>query len=563
MNIDDILLEWSYQCPKGYPTIVDGKFVDRKEVIILNKILVESGFSAIELPTEAASVASVSSNPTDAKEALVMVFYDCFRTTSGFANIYSELYKQPTQESLKKLDEALANSYSLASDYGEGVNVENLHKYIVEVLSAPDRKKTNKELVNINNGFSAAHTIFTNNVITQYVGKGSGYLATRGELFNQIRSDAKTLFQTINVKLNFPDNWCPGDFYLVKSTKVPEASNILQLNSNFKGPGYENGTILAISLKMESAQAGKGTTFLETVLADETVTDVELASDDANLANKYMEAKRYIKNYTDISDIKKSTDKLKSAYNTLYVVSKTKNIKMPLVDQWYNSPKETKQALLAKNRAKMAEEFASRQTKIDSVLLGQQNVENFAQEFRNSYTEFAKYIRTVGIKNVKAENVNDFISRIRNSKSALKEGGPTKILVKKAECYRRAIRLIKGWSNKNKKISEPFKSLGAVNNPLLAITLFAIAQHGANPNFVKVHGSDTGPLGTAEMFPAKSKVDQDSLIQSLTINDSEGAAGFDVEYNVKLNKTIFKTTLTFRFSSTQFRVEVQELEVVK
>lgn len=43
MNIDEILLEWSYRLPKGYPTIVNGRFVDSKEIAILNQILEEMG----------------------------------------------------------------------------------------------------------------------------------------------------------------------------------------------------------------------------------------------------------------------------------------------------------------------------------------------------------------------------------------------------------------------------------------------------------------------------------------------------------------------------------------
>lgn len=52
MNIDyeEILLEWSYRLPKGFPTIVDGKFGDRDEVIILNQILEERGLQPIEVP---------------------------------------------------------------------------------------------------------------------------------------------------------------------------------------------------------------------------------------------------------------------------------------------------------------------------------------------------------------------------------------------------------------------------------------------------------------------------------------------------------------------------------
>jgi len=50
MTLDELLSEVSYKLPKGYPTIVDGKFVDREEVLLINKFLVENGFGQLPLP---------------------------------------------------------------------------------------------------------------------------------------------------------------------------------------------------------------------------------------------------------------------------------------------------------------------------------------------------------------------------------------------------------------------------------------------------------------------------------------------------------------------------------
>jgi hypothetical protein len=49
INWDDILVEWSYRLPKGYPTMKDGQFVNKKELAILQEILAEYGLE--ELPT--------------------------------------------------------------------------------------------------------------------------------------------------------------------------------------------------------------------------------------------------------------------------------------------------------------------------------------------------------------------------------------------------------------------------------------------------------------------------------------------------------------------------------
>ena len=47
---DEVLLEWSYRLPKGYPTIVDGVFTEREEVKILNEILEEKFNITLPLP---------------------------------------------------------------------------------------------------------------------------------------------------------------------------------------------------------------------------------------------------------------------------------------------------------------------------------------------------------------------------------------------------------------------------------------------------------------------------------------------------------------------------------
>ena len=50
INFDEILTDWSYKLPKGFPTIVDGKFTERAEVKILNELLQEKGLRALPLP---------------------------------------------------------------------------------------------------------------------------------------------------------------------------------------------------------------------------------------------------------------------------------------------------------------------------------------------------------------------------------------------------------------------------------------------------------------------------------------------------------------------------------
>jgi len=508
---------------------------------------------------------TISTNETDVKEATVMVFYDCIRSDASFIELYDKLINDPKKEDIKKLKEILQKSKSFQSNYGS-VNLINLHKFITEILSSKVKRKTDKNFKLVNNGFSAANTIATNAKISKFI--GSKKYATRGDIFERIRTRAVELFKNVNVDLNFPDNWCPGDFYIMDSNSFPNVENIIELNSKFAGPSYPDGNIVAVSLKMEMAQAGKGTTFLRTVLS---VPDIDRSktlptNKDSKEGLKYLSAKRLIYKYAvnkNPIDQEKISAKLAVPFKVIYQNTKDKDT-IPTINKFYsftNKERDKQKEFIQKNYIKMGSESSKAIELIDNKMLGSSQEKAYIQGFKQAYSEFVSYVQDMGIK-IESKGVNQFIASIK-SKGEKSKSGVQNILIKKAECYTRAIELIKKWSDKNKAIAKPFKKLGSVDNPLLAITMFAIAQHGANPDFFKVHGSDSGKTGTLEVFPAKSKVDKDSIVQSLKIKDSEGSAGFYASYNMKLNNVLYKTTLTFRFSDSSFRVEVQELEVEK
>jgi len=560
-----ILNEVCYKLPKGYPTVVDGVLTEREEIVIINEALEAEGLPTIPLPTleEAETTSSsVSSNKTDLKEAMVMVFFDSLRSKPDFAKTYQSIYTKPTKENLKALKEALVASKGQGSDYGSGVNIENLHKYIAQTLASPDRKKANKDLEVVNNGFSAANTIISDEALSQYISKGKGWKATRGAVFNAIRTNAVQIFQGMKINLNYPDNWCPGDFYLMKKLVVPKTENLIDLNAHFRGPGYVNGDIFAISLKMEDAQAGKGTTFIQSVLKPKeiSVAKAYAKNTDSKIGKQYLEAKRRLYKNETYQDPEAFFSKLSGYAKFLGVLAKSK-APTPLIDQLnLIKGRSEKVAYFTKKRKAIVQEMLNITKVLDKTMLGAKQTGAYEKGFEESFNEFVKYLNKIGIKRTDSKNAAEFVKAIKQSKGAAAEGGVTKLLIKKADAYALAVKLIESWSDENKTIAKPFERLGAINNPLLAITMFAIAQHGANPNFAKVHGSNSGPLGTAEMFPAKSKVDENSMIQTVKINDSPGAAGFDVVYNMKLNNIAYSTKLTFRFSTSQIRVEVQELE---
>ena len=66
MDWDSILNEVCYKLPKGYPTVVDGVFTEREEIIIINEALEAEGLSTLPLP-EAGKVKVIPPKTTTIK----------------------------------------------------------------------------------------------------------------------------------------------------------------------------------------------------------------------------------------------------------------------------------------------------------------------------------------------------------------------------------------------------------------------------------------------------------------------------------------------------------------
>lgn len=72
-----ILNEVSYKLPKGYPTVVDGVFTEREEIIIINEALEAEGLSTLPLPEITAPTNQVLSEATTADNSEVLCMYFC------------------------------------------------------------------------------------------------------------------------------------------------------------------------------------------------------------------------------------------------------------------------------------------------------------------------------------------------------------------------------------------------------------------------------------------------------------------------------------------------------
>jgi len=563
INWNDIMTEWCYRIPKGYPTVVDGVFTEYEEVKILNEILEEKLGETIALPEVAST--ELSSNPTDVKEALVCLFIDAGLTDSTIIDLYrSGLDKKLDPMQRAKVVKALKSKLgAVAKRYGKNYGIAGYAKmgdYVAEALS--DIKSNKTDITIINNGVGAATAVLGT---FKQIKPG---MVHRDQLFNAIRSHAVKLIETnYGIKGYFPDNWCPGDVYLfideAKAKKALESKRLNvgvgSLNSYFYGTSNTKGPIVAVSLKMQQAQAGKGTTFIKNVVIDGVTKDDKLGKDTGNQQIiKFRDLSRRLDKYYFTSDSWKKDAGIFAKVRQA-VIQLSKMTKLPEVPSKANQTKELAK-YLASNQATI-----QKATKTVSGALGKSI--DTATTFQQAYTRFVNNLKALKIEKVEGDS-RAFLKSIETKNKQDNKGklDPSKmqaLLSQKAATYDLASTLVEKWTEKTKRVSPAFADyLDKVKNPFVAITMFAIAQHGLNPNFYKAIGTNNATTGTISEFPSNSTVDEKKSVQNLKVIDSPGQAGFYITYLLTINNHTYKTTLVFRFSKDQIRIEVEELAAV-
>ena len=566
IDYESILAEWSYRLPKGFPTVVDGKLGVNEELIILNEILRERGLSEFELPVEQREEVEISegpvslgSDPTDTKEALVCLFLDAQLSNSKTIATYRQLLdKKLDSKQRKQLITTLTGILTTTvGKYAKGYDSPGIIKapsWLASVLL--DVSVKNTDIATANNAVAAAEAL-----VKRFEGLIKPGSVQRGASFQAIRKHAITLMDSNYELKNYQaDNWCPGDVYLLLDpSKVSEALKSTSLNLGpkslnryFYGSDNKGGPFIAISLKMEKAQAGKGTTFLRNVVVD-GVTAEDKGGDAAETKAliKFRNTKRRLDKYYLSSNLWKTDpvvfEKVRSGIAALRIpgapTKATETAKL--------------KTFLARNKSTIQQAILKLDRKLSKSL-------DVVSGFQQAYTKFISDLRSRNITKIKGDALT-FIKAIEQANRSAYGGKLNlvkynEMLAQKAATYKLASVLIEKWTEKTKRVSPAFAAhLAAVKNPFVAITLYAIAQHGLNPTFYKVVGKDSGATGSIVEFPSNSIVDEKKSAENLEIKDSPSAAGFQVIYLLSINKHTYQTTLAFRFANSQIRVEVQRL----
>jgi len=570
---DSILSEVSYKLPKGYPTVVDGVFTEREEIIIINEALEAEGLPTLPLPEvdKAKPIKKYEKgfiNDAGTKEGLVMYF--------------------ATQETemLEEAADKIINNTAIQLKF----NVSTITKERYDgVPKGWAGTKANVVLLNKSTGVfndqdkkHYLNAISSAKYIHDHIGVIDSNLIDRGAIFKTIRKQAKTITKDMKVGLD-EDKWCPGDIYIYNALPDAEAIKTIttlsveedSLNALFMDEFAlpEEGKILAISLKEAVARGGKATSFRKVLIKDEdypTASDIppdlgrlkDVVTQINAFTTKLKKPKQMLSGYGELSDAEKSLTMLaeypkykETAKTLLRTVSKT--LKEVLGAKYQlglgkDIVEKLKKALVLSNK--------SLNTLNAEVAIFLKKVYDVSYKaYENSRTKFIDSLNT-GAYDVsesepipKANNTEDLSNNVET-------------LLKKTNCYIVATDLISNLSTKL-KIPKTFTSLANQKNPFIALAAFAMSQTGLSPSFYKLVGSDDiKKLGAAhtEFFPSDGILNLPPKTK-IKISDTTKAKGIGTSFTVSQyqnKKEISKyiVDLGFLYSGTSFKIEINEIE---
>jgi hypothetical protein len=621
IDTESVLLEWSYRCDKGYPT-----WGDTNDMWHLQCILEERGIEVpfpkiTEAPVKTPATAQNSipavtiTNKTALQEGLTCVLYDLITSDATVDRDITNLQKSAITSLGKKsisIDEELIelvvpkigsmlkanfNRYGSApgqskDDPKGSLPPKNLEEWCRWVY----KTKNIDGIETVNNSLTAARTLKT-------LPGASNAIIIRDKRFDAIREHATTLAKALNISQLKPDNWCPGDVYLVQNDAIIDrALSSVSLNATINGVQSLNSyfnrslssdSILAVSLKEQTAQAGKATEFLSKVFSTEydakldaksiksSDTDAKSIGKETSAIERYQSYSPSFPNYISKAGTKRQKSyksallkgdetALDSSVNIILKGAGMSPIKFKKDLIPYKDPsivnskgKKLDAAALTAARQFAGDKFYSDNRaifdKLDNataIIKQNHSKEGTQTNLQNTFiatrNKFIRYLKEYGVQ-VKGADSKKFYQEIMQGTA------PTNVLAKKIGVYDLAIKILDKWVTK--EMSNPaYSKLTKLTNPFAALTAFAVAESGINPGFWKVIGSERGNIGEKHWFDPKAKIAViNDKTSALVLIDSPTAADFKLEYVTSIGNHNYDTKLTFRYSKDQIRIEIEKL----
>lgn len=522
---------------------------------------------------------AIPKSTTGLKEGLVM-YFACQTMES-----IDEAMKKIETKSNKKLKfskNIIKDSLYNGNEEPAATNVKDAINYLNNSVVDPKIGRT------YINAMTAAKRIIKD------IGTLDPNLIDRGQKFGDIKKKATELLQgaEINIGAGESDKWCPADMFIYGSNRVSDdAKKCVNINidsekqkslnalfhTDFSKPSADS--ILGISLKEESARAGKATSFRKILKGD---TDYVVADKDESQEV----ITKLLYNFSSIMRTKganiEPVYKVGDCAEALNTMIRNQSSIIKNVDPaLFDSLKQSLTLTLKKTFGKDAQsannkDNAKRMYKKGGYTYPNEDTKEIKQlkvginEFRRSLIDYSKKKYSKSRKN--------FLDTLKKSNFKQPDNPPVKwaetedvskvsdIFLKKAGCYEAAAKLLDAYQVKS-TISLPnaFKSIvKQEKNVFLALTAYAVSQGGISPTFFKLIGKESSSQ-TAEV----KKFPSDGVLKlvpggEVQIDDSPTNAGFNVTFICQIKsktevKDKYKVVLSFSYAGTQFKIEVFEL----
>ena len=560
---DNILNEVCYKLPKGYPTVVDGVFTEREEIIIINEALVAEGLSALPLPEVDKAKPKVIpekrfKDSTNSKEGLVMYFASLDPNLLKLAE--NKIVKESAVQLKLPIGKVTNNTYLDAADVINNIELLNTTKN-------PFDPEIKKKWSNAITSGKFLQNMYGAKIPANLIDRGAGR-------FNEIKGRGVELAKREGIQGVDKDKWCPADIFIYGSPESPESAlESTQLRVQVEGstclnnyfaetftPPAEN-RILAVSLKEDVARGGKATSYITVLEKSLHYPEVASLNPDLNTKlaaitqlNAYKNKKQ---DYGELSDALNNLNKIKKTNKDLIKLKTRATLVLKVA---------VNGDIHAGKKAKLTKKIpptGSLSNLDESILAFAKSV--YANVFKTYVNKQKTYMSTLK-KNEQLKVTSEFETETETIEADENVVNTVEELLKKTNCYIVATDLIdKLGDGIIRKIPKGLQQLAKIHNPFIALAAFGMSQAGYSPTFFKLVGNKEFKPAHIDLFPSDGVIKLKPKTE-IKVIDSINFKGVKTVYTVRQvseNKNLskdYKVKLDFLYSGENFKIEITEIK---